>query len=623
MNKILIFLILFYFINNSKIWSQGCESYQVEKDEYRAKVHNTLVEVDWYKEWIDQYGKTLPKPLLPLEKWDHKYTKKNYASSMHEDSYASDVSNIPGPGIVNTKVQYFHSLQKGKGFSGMCPTFAFVDDNTVVTLSFGRANTTLLLLDISDNIEILDTMAVPGRGNTAIDLAKKINRMALFRDTSGGAYFYLSNKNNVYIPGSNNNILKIAIEDRKFLKNNVKSINLQEQILAGSLIDPSLANKDQLNILTAILPDKDGNVWFTSKFGIVGLIHRTDKFENTDCPRVYASFIGFYGAKTKIKKIFNQDIENLNNLSFYQEGNSLSPDARKNFIDQISNDPDTREEIQNSFSVSEDGVFILSNFALYKFYFNEKTKKIEMDPKWKETFKKGDLLYPNDFSFKPGQLNNGGGTTPTLMDNRFVAIGDNDKDQININIYDQKNGELIFRHKLFKKGASACENSIVAYKNSFVIANTFGYVDPFKTNNTAGGISRFDYNESTDSFQLNNKWPAAGHFDAKTATPKLSTANGLIYVYNRSENEINGHRDWQLTAIDFRTGYRVFYIKPSFEKKQFKDNIGFISKVFSLGTKNYERKVFNNIWGTYAFGPDNSIYIGAYRGFLKFSSDDY
>jgi len=41
----------------------------------------------------------------------------------------------------------------------------------------------------------------------------------------------------------------------------------------------------------------------------------------------------------------------------------------------------------------------------------------------------------------------------------------------------------------------------------------------------------------------------------------------------------------------------------------------------ALGNKHYDQKVFNNIWATYTFGPNNSIYIGAYRGFLKFSSD--
>ncbi len=621
-NRSFLIIITFVITSHLRVHGQGCEPYVPAVNKYEAKIHNALVDVGWFDEWTNQFGENLPRPLAPLEKWEHPFMKKKYASEMHEDSYASDVSNMPGPGMNGTKVQYFHSLQKGKGFSGMCPSFAFIDDNTVVTLSFGRANTTLLLLDVSNEIIILDTLEIPGRGSSALDLAKKANRMALFRNTSGGAYFYLSDKNRIYIPGANNNILRIQVKGRRFMKNEMQSINIQEQILAGNLIDKSMTDKDQLNVLTAILPDKNGNVWFTSRYGIIGLIHRTEKFKETDCPKVYASFIGFYGAKTKIKKIFGKEINALNDLEFYQQGASLTPQLRQEFIDEISHDPDTREEIQNSFSVSDDGIYVISNMALYKLHFNEATKEIEMDAEWAESFKNGDLIYPNDFSFKPGHLNNGGGTTPTLMDTRFVAIGDNDTSQININIYDQKSGKLVFRHKLFEDGASACENSIVAYKNSFVIANTYGYVDPFKTNDTPGGIMKFDFNEAIGKFEHNKSWPAAENFDPKTATPKLSASNGMIYVYNRADEETDGHNDWQLTALDFRTGKRVFYIRPYLDKKQFKDNIGFISKVFSLGTKNYDRKVFNNIWATYAFGPDNSIYIGAYRGFIKFSSED-
>lgn len=616
------FAIVCAFLSTAWALAQGCEEYQAPEDSYIAKFHEAKVEVGWYKEWTDKYGEKLPEALPPLKKWKYPYTKQEYASSMHEDSYASDVSNRPGPGMNNTRAQYFHSLQKGKGFSGMCPSFAFVDDNTVVTLSFGRANTTLLLLDVSDEFKILDTLPIPGRGSSAMELAKKSNRMAIFRNTSGGAYFYLSNENRIYIPGANNNILRIPVVNDRFDRDNINSINIQEQILAGSLIDPSLANKDELNVLTAIMPDAEGNVWFTSQYGIIGMIHRNDKYKNSDCPKVYASFIGFYGASKKVEKVFGRDDFKLDSLKFYQDGQSLSPDLRKEFVERFSEDANIREEIQNSFSVGPNGVYIVSNVALYKFFFNEKTKRIEMNPKWEQTFSKGDLIYPNDFSKKPGHLNNGGGTTPTLMDNRFVAIGDNDKDQININIYDQETGELVFRQKLFEKGASACENSIVAYKNSFMIANTYGYVDPFKTNPTAGGISRFDYIEGADKFIENKEWPATGHFDPKTATPKLSTANGLVYVYNRSDTAIDGHHDWQLTAVDFRTGYRVFYIRPYFDKKQFKDNIGFFSKAFSLGLNDYDRKVFNNIWATFAFGPGNSIYIGSYRGFIKFSSSD-
>ena len=602
-------------------FSQGCGPYQLIEGNYESKFHNCGVDISWYDEWTSRFGKVLPEPLTPQEKWDHPYMKRNYASAMHDDALSTDVSNLPGPGPEGTRVQYFHSLQKGEGFSGMCPSFAFIDDTTVVTPSFGRASTTLLLLHVGEEIRILDTLPIPGRGSSALELAGKSARMAIFRNTSGGAYFYLSDRNNIYLPGSNNNILRINVRDRKFNRDGMQSINIREQILAGSLVDPELANKDQLNVLTAIMPDSKGNVWFTSQFGIIGLIHRTDKFENTGCPKVYASFIGFYGAKTKIQKIFGKDITRSVDENFYQEGGSLTPEMRQWFMNEISQDPDTREEIQNSFSISRDGVYIVSNFALYKFRFNEQTKTIEMDPQWEESLKNGDLIYNNDFTIKPGHLNNGSGTTPTLMDERFVAIGDNDSGQINICIYDQVTGKLVFRHKVFRDGASACENSIVTYGNSFVMANTYGYVDPFKTNKTAGGIQRFDYDETSGKFSLNKDWPAAGHFDPKTATPKLSAGSGLIYVYNRTDEEFNGHNDWQLTAVDFRTGYRVFSIRPWFEKKQFRDNIGFVSKMGSLGTKNYDRKVFNNIWATYAFGPGNSIYIGAYRGFIRFSSD--
>ena len=95
----------------------------------------------------------------------------------------------------------------------------------------------------------------------------------------------------------------------------------------------------------------------------------------------------------------------------------------------------------------------------------------------------------------------------------------------------------------------------------------------------------------------------------------------MMYVYNRADQEEKGHYDWQLTGIDFRTGRRVFYSKLFFDKGDFDDNINFILKAGSLGNKNYDRKVFNNIWGTFTFGPDNSFYLGTYRGFIRISSD--
>jgi hypothetical protein len=600
--------------------AQNCHVIPAPKEaKYKAQVKFPNVEANWYPEWIEAGNNSCPEPIPLLDRWEHPYMKNEFAAAMHEDSHASDVSNLRGPTMNNVEVQYFQSRMKGEDFSGMCPSFAFVDEHTLVAPSFGRASTTLLLLDVEDTINILDTLVIPGRINSALDLAKKENRMKLFRETYGGAYFYLSEKNRVYIPGANSKIIRVTIENRRFRKNALEVIDIEEQILAGNTVDPEIVGNDILNRLTALMPDIHGNIWFTSKYGIIGLIHRQDKYKDSLCPKVYASFIGFFGVETKVEKFFHQELSDMKDIPYYTDDMSFSPELRKAFREKYAVDPETREEIQNSFTVGKDGVYINSNLAMYKLYFNEQTKRIELDPKWAETFKKGDLIYDNDHTRKPGHLNRGTGTTPTLMGDDYVVIGDNDTSQINLVIYSQESGELVFKQKIFEPNGSAVENSMVAYNNSIIIGNTYGYVDPFSTNETAGGLIRFDL--VNGKFQKRENWPAPGHLDAKTATPKMSAANGMIYVYNRSDSTFNGHHDWQLTAIDYRTGYRVFYIRPYFDKKVFKDNAGLMSKAFSMGNKNYDRKVFNNIWATYTFGPNNSIYIGTYRGFIRFKSD--
>ena len=586
---------------------------------------NTLTE--WYPGWIEYHnGETVyPEPLEPLAKWDHPFMKDNLPSAMHEDSYASDISNMQGPVPENATVQYFQVREKGKEFSGMCPSFAFVDENTMVTLSFGRANTTLLLIDIRDTLKLLDAMPIPGRGSKAMELAGKKARMALFRDTSGGAYFFLSKNNEVIIPGPDYQILYIPILDKTFDRDGMVSFEILEEIKKGDMIYDGLSEKEGGNKLTAVMPDAQGNIWYTSKMGVVGVIdlknfEKGDYQDKGECPKTYSHFIFEFGLLKKIEHFFGIKYDRIEDVEFYTEGVS-DIEFKKEFRNYFMVDPESREEIQNSFSIGPDGVYVVSSIAIHKLRFNDETKMIEMDPDWEVTFNEtGDQIYPNDGLQKKGQLNDGSGTTPTLMDDRFVVIADNDYHQINMNIYSQKDGSLVSRHKVFKFDSSACENSIVAYKNSLFIGNTFNYTDPFDENETTGGINRFDYNAETQKFELKEDWPA-DIVDAQTATPKMSTETGVIYVYNREENALDGYNDWQLTAVDFRTGKKVFYVRPIFEKGEFNDNINFMMKAFALGNKNYDQKVFNNIWATYTFGPNNSIYIGAYRGFLKFSSD--
>jgi len=620
-NNLITGLFTFFIFLLFEGQGQHCESKIMDPADFKFITQSAQFETGWYDEWLDHTAgnKVLPEPLPAQEKWNHPYMKFGFPSAMHEDSYSSDVTNLPGPLPGSVKAQYFHVLQKKGGFSGMCPAFDFVDDSTLVTLSFGRENTTLLLLHVTDTIKVLDQIEVPGRGTKVMELIGKKGREKIFHNTAGGAYSYLSDKNHYYIPGANNNILRIKIKDRKFDDEIIESTNIKQQIDAGDLVDEHLSEKDKMNLLTALMPDIYGNIWFTSRHGIVGLIHRDD-LTDEGCMRVYATYIGFFGTIDKINKHFDSHFKSFEDIELYREIEKYSPEFKNKFRELFMTTENTREEIQNSFSIGKDGVYIVSNYALYKLRFNEENKQIELDPNWVEAFKEGDLVYTNDRKVKPGQLNAGSGTTPTLMDDRFVAICDNDSLQVNLCVYSQETGKLVSKHKLFTNAGAAVENSVVAYGNSLIVANTYGYEDPFKDNITPGGIMRFDYNETKEIFEVVENWPASGNYDCKTATPKLSTPVGMMYVYNRSDDDYDGHFDWQITGIDFNTGLRVFYIKPYFEKGNFADNISFLLKWGSLGSKHYDRKVFNNIWGTFTFGPNNSFYIGAYRGFIRVSS---
>ena len=605
--------------------NKGCFEYSTKDKSFEHTVQQATVETKWYEEWTSSHGKTLPEPLPPPNHWQHPHLSSRYVSTMHENSFATDVSKEPGPIPNEARVEYFHVLEGGTKLSGMSPFFTFLDDNTVITISFGRDSATLLIVDISGDARVLDYVALPGRGSKALELAKKSARMAMFRDTSGGAYSYLDAEGRMFVPGADNTVVMIPIRDHRIIRDEMVLLDLKREIELGSWAEDSMDHPD--NHLTAIMPDADDNVWFTSKMGIVGMILRDEG--KVACPSVYTTSIVRFAFAEKIRHYYPDGMppgaeELIAKVERYDEQGTLTEhiaDLRREAIevlgDVMENEP--FEQIQNSFTVGPDGIYMVTNVALYKLRFNKQTRHIELDPAWKPTYAKGDLFYDNDRKIKPGHLNNGSGTTPTLVQDRFVAIVDNAPGQVNLNVFRQKDGTLVSKLPLFEEDAGAVENSVVAYADHLIVGNTYGYVDPFTENDTPGGIMRFDYDAKTDQYVERKGWPAVGHFDGKTATPKLSTANGLFYVYHRDIVE-EGHNDWQLTAVDFHTGWRVFSIKGVFEGDDFNDNVSGIVKKKTLGKDDYGKKVFNNIWATFSFGPQNSIFIGTYRGYVRFSS---
>ncbi|HEX2086722.1 MAG TPA: hypothetical protein VHF89_13665 [Solirubrobacteraceae bacterium] len=242
---------------------------------------------------------------------------------------------------------------------------------------------------------------------------------------------------------------------------------------------------------------------------------------------------------------------------------------------------DTGETISNSFSVDEDGgVYIVSDGALYRF-------RAGSDGSPEITWR---VAYDNVGVQKPGQSSRGSGTTPTIGSNGTVAITDN-ADPMNVVVYERRTGAEICRAPVFERGASATDNSLIMAGTSIVVENNHGYTGPGATQNgrsTTPGVERVDYDLATRTCR--KVWRSEER--SPTVVPKLSLANGLVYVYTK-EVQDDGDDVWYLTALDFRTGRTVF-------------------KAFAG-----EGLGHNNNYAPISLGPDGSAYVGVLGGLVR------
>jgi hypothetical protein len=208
-------------------------------------------------------------------------------------------------------------------------------------------------------------------------------------------------------------------------------------------------------------------------------------------------------------------------------------------------------EIENSFATGQsDGVYIATNRKLYRFAAGAGGR-----PRitWQ-------VRYPNSFIHKPGQVDDGTGTTPTVMAGGYVNITDN-ADPMDVVVYRtairlrRHQSRMICRVPVFSRGASATENSLIVAGRSIIVENNYGYVDPTSVEGgklTSPGIARIDINPNGRGCR--RVWINRG-VRIPTVVSKLSLANGLVYTYTKGP----GTNDpWYWTAISFKTGRTVW-----------------------------------------------------------------
>jgi hypothetical protein len=207
------------------------------------------------------------------------------------------------------------------------------------------------------------------------------------------------------------------------------------------------------------------------------------------------------------------------------------------------------EEITNSFSVDETGgAFIVTNYALYRFDADASGAPVIT---WRQVYDRGSEQ-------KPGQLEQGSGTTPTLFGNGYVAITDNADPQMHVVVYNRSaasGGSEVCQQGVFAPGMSDTENALAAAGNTLIAENNYGYSGPQTTlagKTTAPGVAAVTVSAGG---QCSLAW--SSQVVAPTSVPKVSLASGLVYVYSKPASKI-GVDSWYLTAIDARTGATVY-----------------------------------------------------------------
>lgn len=246
---------------------------------------------------------------------------------------------------------------------------------------------------------------------------------------------------------------------------------------------------------------------------------------------------------------------------------------------------DLGEEIANSLAVDETGgVYVVTAKALYR---TDVTDSGRVRVTWRER-------YANTGEQKPGQVSAGSGTTPTLMGRRWVAITDN-ADPMRVVVYrrgpDVQGDRQVCAVPVFRKGASATDNSLVAARRALVVTNNYGYAGPASTANggvTAPGIERVDVDR--DGQGCHKVWRNTTQ-RSPSAVPKLSLATGLVYTVLKDPA---GQEDpWYLGALDFRTGRLVY-------KTRYGSGLG-----------------YNVNYAPVSLGADGSAYVGVLGGLVR------
>ncbi|MFH0521353.1 hypothetical protein ACHBTE_29760 [Streptomyces sp. M41] len=467
-----------------------------------------------------------PAPLRGEQPPQHPHMAANGHSGMHADAWGS--ATYPWSGPLGRAPEV--SSERMAALGGECANVTFDRAGRIVTVCGTFTGFLVKLLD-PRTLATLAQYRLPQRPST-VEAITRLDFSRIFKDTSGGAYSYLDDEDRLVLADSRQHVIRLAHRqqaDGSWEFRVVDDWDLTGHVPHDCVTWTNLYPSGECDPVTSVMPDWQGRIWWVTRQGRVGTVDP---------------------ASGTIR-------------SMRLPG----------------------EEIQNSFSVAADGVSIVSDHALYEF-----TAAADGTPSvvWRQEYDRGT-------GGKPGSVNQGSGTTPDIFGpgGKYVAITDNADDRMNVLVYRRGPGvptgeRVLCRVPVFGSGASTTDNSLISWENSLVVENNHGYENvgslPFGRS-VVGGVTRIDVRP--DGSGCHTVWESSER--APSVVPKLSTANGLIYLYTKDPNPL-GVAAWYLTAVDFRTG-----------ATRWKQLVG-------------TGLLYDNNWAPVTIGPDGTAYVGVFNG---------
>ncbi len=183
-------------------------------------------------------GRAVDAQPIELAVPQHPGLAPNGRSSMHVDGWATDSYAGPGPLGRDPEVDSaWYGLEE-------CATLAFDSRDRLVALCGNRSGPVMHVLDPA-SMHPVETFDLPDREESD---------KRPWEDLCGGAYFYLDPEDRAVV----------ATTDRRILTVDSDGLDQVDEVDLGDVVPDD-------DCLVALLPDWDGNVWYVTQDGRVGV----------------------------------------------------------------------------------------------------------------------------------------------------------------------------------------------------------------------------------------------------------------------------------------------------------------------------------------------------------------